>query len=247
MKSFAFVVVDVDAGVPLADRVAYAAAQQRQLREHFASMWDGLGSDATVRAATPDAQPRVGEIVIQLLKNPPADVTGALAFHSTQPDGTPICYVFVGLLASIGEGWTSAASHEVLEVLGDPRLRLCVEMSDGTIWDHEVCDRVENSSYSIDGVLLSDFNSPEAFEPPSSRASVRYDWLGLSSSPNQVLPGGYAQKLDLSKGWTQIQNGELSPYRAEMLRLGLSRGARRGLRLAPRPSWFRRLLSIFRL
>lgn len=134
-----FVVVDIDAGVPLADRVAYAAAQQRQLREHFSPLWDGLGETSCVRAATPDAPAKAGEVQIQLLKNAPATQQGALAFHASQPDGTPICYVFVGLIASYGQSWQSAASHEVLETMGDPRLRLCVELDDGTIWDRENC------------------------------------------------------------------------------------------------------------
>jgi hypothetical protein len=242
MSDWNFCVTDVDAGVPLAERQAYAAAQQRQLREHFSSVWDGLGQDATVRAMTPDAPVQPGEIEIRLQNT--VTQSGAYAFHDAKPDGTPICYVFVGLLKQNGQGWTSAASHEVLETMGDRRLRLCVEMSDGTIWDREVCDRVEQGTYQIDGVDLSNFNTPQAFEPPTT-GPAKYDWLGQSTTPNQVLPGGYAQKFNPSQGWTMVQASKLSAYRTHLLSCGLGRAARRIAR-NPKQPWWKRLFSALR-
>ena len=239
MPDLNFCVVDIDAGTALSERVSYAAAQQRQLREHFAPLWDGLCSESSVRACTPSTPPLTGEVQIRLLKNAPTDQQGALALHDRQPDGTPICYVFVGLLASYGEGWTSAASHEVLETAGDPRLHLCVELDDGTIWDREIADRVQSQSYQIDGVSLSNFNTPQCFEPPSTLTGVKFDYLGFSKSPNQTCPGGYSQKLDPAKGWQQIEVGLQSPYRKDLFKLGLSRGAKRVARqsVKKKPWW----------
>lgn len=229
-----FVVVSVDAKVPYADVVAYAAAQQRQVREHFAPTWQ-LPTTTVVRAAYPGS-PRVpGEVVVYLHDQATAGSdAGTLAYHTTEPDGTPACPVFCGLAEALGEHWTKAASHEVLETLGDPRLRRCVEVSDGSIWDVEVCDRVEQDEYQVDGVWLSNFNTPECFEPPDQwPPGMKFDWMALSTAPNQVRPGGYAQKYAGSK-WVNV--GELSAYRAAVRDAGVGRGARRASRHAP---WWR--------
>jgi hypothetical protein len=213
-----FVVVDVDAHVPTDEVIAYAHAQQRQLLEHWGLYHEGLG---LVRSAT--AHPvEDGDVEVQLIDKPTQD--GALGYHDRKPDGTPIIYVFVGLAKQLGENWTSVASHEVLEVMGDPDLNLTVEMNDG-FWDHEVCDRVEQDSYVVDGVELSNFNTPACFAPPAKLDDVKFDHLGLSKKPNDVRPGGYAQRFDPKKGWEQI--GTASEYRQAMQELGLSRGARR--------------------
>jgi hypothetical protein len=225
-----FVVVDVNAGTALADRVAYASAQQRQLREHFAPLWDGAGEDDEVRAATPAAPALAGEVQIQLEAQPPATVQGALGYHDRAADGTPIIYVFVALAAQYGDVWTSVASHEVLEVRGDPRLRASVQLDDGAFWDKEVCDRVQADTYLIDGVKLSNFNTPACFEPNPSVTREQYDYLSLSSAPNQVRPGGYAQKFDSSKGWTMVS--AMRGYRAYLAALGMGRPARRTARHA---------------
>jgi len=238
---FDFVVVDVDAKVPLADRQAYAAAQQRQLREHIAPAWQGDTAMA-VRAATPEAPPQAGEVQIRLIGVAPKDQQGALGFHDALPDGTPVIYVFLDLATLYGDPWTSIASHEVCEVVGDPRLRLAVEMADGSFWDREIADRVEADTYYIDDVPLSNFNYPEAFEPPQDTAGVQYDQCNLSKRPNEVRPGGYAQKFDPKQGWTQV--GEMRGYRAHVAKLGLSRNMRRRTRYL-RLSWWQRLLARF--
>ena len=222
-----FVVLDAGGSVPAADIVRYAAAQQRQILEHWSGYWRSWG---TVRAGASSTDVRPTEVEVRLLDQPTLD--GALGYHDCKPDGTPIIYVFVGLCRDLGEDWTSVASHEVLEVLGDPYLRLLVEAVDGSIWDREVCDRVEQDSYEIDGVKLSNFNTPACFEPPDNHpAGTKYDYLGLSTGPNEVRPGGYAQKLDPATGkWTQV--GQMSAYRTALASCGLSRGARRAARRA---------------
>ena len=215
---FTFVVVDVDAKLDPQEVVAYAHAQQRQILEHWALYHEGLG---LVRSATAHP-PQDGEIEVRLMHAPTMD--GALGYHDRKDDGTPIAYIFVGLAQQLGEKWTSIASHEVLEIMGDPDLNLTVQMADG-FWDHEVCDRVEQDSYDIDGVAMSNFNTPACFAPPAKLDGVKFDHLDLSKKANEVRPGGYAQRFDPAKGWEQV--GTASEYRRTMAELGLSRGARR--------------------
>ena len=92
------------------------------------------------------------------------------------------------------------------------------------------CDRVEADTYTIDGVQVSNFNLPACFEPPKKRDGVTYDYLGKSTKPNEVRTGGYAQKFNPTRGWTQV--GEMRSYRAKLAELGLSRNAKRLRRLA---------------
>ena len=216
------VLVDVDCHLAPADVSAVAAALQRQVLEHFSQSWSVVCS---VRAATPTVPARPDEIQIRLVKVP--TMAGALGYHDVTDAGVPIAYVFPELVDH-GDHWSSVASHELLELLGDPGIHLCVELDNGTIWDLEACDRVESSSYLIDGVQVSNFNTRDAFEPPKKGA--RYDWLGLSTAPNQILPGGYAQRFDRDAGWTMV--GMQRGYRKAVAAMGLSRGARRRARTA---------------
>lgn len=234
-----FAVLVVEAKVTPTEVAAYAVAQQSQVREHFAPAWQ-LPATSTVRVIAKQADAVAGEVVVYLHDMPDATAPqGAIAYHAQELDGTPACHVFCGLAAKCFEVWTVAASHEVLETLGDPRLRRCVEMlPSGEIWDTEVCDRVEQDSYQIDGVALTNFNTPEAFEPPDKPyPGMKYDWMALSTAPNQVRAGGYAQRFDLGKGWSQV--GQMSEYRATLADMGIGRAALRCAR--NKPSWWARL------
>lgn len=218
-----YAVCDLSAAIAADTLAAYAAAQQRQLREQYAECFDGDGVTDEVRVAASDDVPATDEILICLEPNAPTDEAGAIGYHALG-----VIHVFLDIAAQAGVSWQSVASHEVLENRADPRLHACVELDDGTIWDREVCDRVEADTYQIDGVELSNFNTPECFEPTPG-ANEKYDWLGLSTKPNEVRPGGYAQQFTLDQGWTQV--GEMRAYRKALSDLGLSRGAKRRSRL----------------
>ncbi len=221
------VIVDVDAHITLTEKVAYAHAQTRQVVEHFSP---AFGPTSVLRVATPEAPAKPGEIQLRLLNKPTMD--GAIGYHDETSDGMPIAYIFCGLAKSLGEAWTSVASHEVLELLADPLLRRAVMMNDG-FWDQEISDRVEQDSYLIDGVKLSNFNLPECFEPPKNMKGVKFDFMGLSKKPNEVRPGGYAQHFDPAKGWVQITNGEMSAYRTTLSKLAIGRSAQRKALMPP--------------
>lgn len=225
MLAPSIVIVDVDAHIDHAEVVRAAGALTRQCLEHFALAW---GVMASVRAATPADPPRASEWRLELRAVP--TVQGALGYHDETDNGIPILYVFPALCVADGTTWTSCASHEILEALADPLLRRCIQADDGWIWDAEVCDRVEADTYTIDGVTVSNFNVPACFEPPKNRIGVTYDYMGLSTRPNEVRAGGYAQKFDSTHGWLQV--GQMRSYRAKLHELGLSRGSKRLRRAA---------------
>jgi hypothetical protein len=222
-----FALVDAGAGIDPAAGGRVAAAIQRQVREHFAPAW-GFGYQVEVRAATAAAPLAPDECPVYLL----ADVTekDRLGSHSIE-GGRPSARVYVLLAERCGRSWTAIASHEILEVLADPWLRLCVEMSDG-FWDREVADRVQAETYVIDGVEVSNFNYPACFEPD---AGGKFDHMGTSTRPNEIRPGGYAQRRSWF-GWRIV--GEPDAYRAALSAAGVSRGSARRSR-----SWLGRLLS----
>lgn len=217
-------IVDVDSGVPIDEIQKVAAALQRQVREHFAPAW-GIGDLAIVHGVLSVAPRNVGpdEWRLELRKVPTID--GALGYHDETADGMPLLYVFPELCAQDGTTWSSCASHEILEALADPYLRRLVQLNDGRIAALEACDQVEALSYEIDGVQVSNFNTPANFEPPKNLAGVTFDYLGKQTAPFQVLDGGYAQVLDPTRGWVQL--GTSRSYRRRVAELGLSRGVRR--------------------
>lgn len=212
-------IVDIDSGVPLAEIQRTAAALQHQVREHFSPEW-GIGAEAIVTGAVSSAP---GEWRMELRKVPTLD--GALGYHDETDDGQPILYVFPEACSGDGSAWSSCASHEALEALADPWLRRLVQLSDGHIAALEVCDQVESDSYLIDGIQVSNFNTPENFEPPKNLTGVKFDYLGLQTKPFEIRPGGYAQVL-VNGVWKQL--GEKLAYRRVVSDLGLvSRGSRR--------------------
>ena len=118
------------------------------------------------------------------------------------------------------DGWTIAASHEILEMLVDPygnRLQtsIAIEVSGNKIKDNtgqfaylvEVCDACEadNYSYSIQGIAVSDFLTPRYYDPIAT-PGTRYSFTGAIKAPRQILPGGYISWLDQEKEvWQQLQ------------------------------------------
>ncbi len=52
-------------------------------------------------------------------------------------------------------------------------------------------DAVEQTSYVIDGVKVSNFCLPPFFEPVANLQGVKLDWMGLCKQPLEILPGGY--------------------------------------------------------
>jgi hypothetical protein len=211
------VIVDIDSGVSIADRQAAAAALTKQVQLHFAPAW---GVSATVIGADTSGP---GQWRLELHKVP--TIAGALGYHDRQADGTPILYVFPELCAQDGVSWTSCASHEILEALADPLLRRCAQAPDGTIWSLEIADACESETYSIDGVLVSDFCLDSYFEPEQG-VKEQYDYLGKITAPFQILAGGYGQTWDSTNGWSQ--KGQMKAYKATLTSLGIGRVCKRG-------------------
>lgn len=218
--SNSIVIINVDTDIRHVDIVKAAAALQRQVLEHLYPVWH---VDATVRAADEANPARDDEWHFELRKVPTID--GALGFHDVTDNGKPRLYDFPELDAADGVPWTVTASHEILEALVDPWLRRASQDDNGVFWAAEVGDAVEADTYSIDGVMVSNFSYPEWFEPPTDRINARYDHMGLCTEPWEIRAGGYGQTWSEKDGWAQ--KGMQRTGRKALASLGLSRGFRR--------------------
>lgn len=99
-----------------------------------------------------------------------SDQAGALGYHDVSPNGRPYGKVFLGPTLENGgslskgpDSVTVTASHEALEMRGDAYANLWADRN-GYEVAYELCDLVEADSYDIDGMSVSNFLGPRAFE-----------------------------------------------------------------------------------
>ena len=155
-----------------------AAALNTQLARDFGPAWNLDAAVTTARRVPPTAWPLI-------VTDDAPDAGVHLDDH-----GRPTA------LVDYADDWTTAASHELLEMCVDPygdRLvtARAVKPGQGRVeYLVEVCDPCEAVAYEIDGVAVSDFYTPRYFDP-APRAGVRYCHTGAITRPRQVLRGGY--------------------------------------------------------
>lgn len=143
-----------------------------------------------------------------------SDQAGALGYHDVDHNGNPIGKVFAEEDIKYGSSLSVTISHELLELLGDPKITSVFELATGpgevTQYAYELCDACEDDSlgYRINGVPLSDFVYPSWFSDPKNPAKGPYDFCGKITAPLQLLAGGYIGtqlvKNGVPQGWTQI-------------------------------------------
>lgn len=101
-------------------------------------------------------------------------------------------------LVQFGTQWSLTASHEVLEMLIDP-FGSRLSAGDSPKADQgrvlflvEICDPCQAAAvaYTVNGVLVSDFCTPEYFAPTGT-TGARYSFTGAITQPRQVLADGY--------------------------------------------------------
>lgn len=188
-----------------------AAAFNMQVMKDLPEFWT---IQATVRHLPSTTGIPSGVWPVLLVKELPAGEGGFHLDRHNQP--------YAKVLATPGnDGWTIAASHEIIEMLVDPtgnRLHssISIEVSaQGKIQDGndqyeylvEACDPCEADefSYNRGGVALSDFITPRFYDPIVT-PGTRYSYTGALTKPRQILPGGYISWIDpKAEEWQQLQ------------------------------------------
>lgn len=133
-----------------------------------------------------------------------ADQPGALAYHDLTPQGLPLSKVFVRTTIANHDLVSVSASHELVEMLVDPAINLLTTGPDPKlVYAYESADPVEQLSFAVDGIPMSDFVYPSYFEAFHKSGSVKFDELGKVKRPFQILSGGYQIILKNGK-WTEV-------------------------------------------
>jgi hypothetical protein len=189
---------------------AVAAALAIQANQHLKPFWPHVDAAIVVLPAHAKVPPTTMPVYIG------ADLTpGKEGVHNDET-GLPFAEVHM----EAGDGWMVAVSHEVLEMLVDPTLRLtmkgpAVGVTNGRVHDVpgtfdylvEVCDPSESPDhgYSIGGIPVSDFYTPHYFDAECT-PGTRYSYTGALKQPRRIVKGGYLSwhHPDL-KVWQQLR------------------------------------------
>ena len=148
--------------------------------------------------------------------------TGSAAFRTGR-----LAYIWIAsasrwrtLLTETGENWSLDASRECLKMLADPAgCRLHAgPMLDAAIhlglaqhqvqYIVEICNPVQDGQYGyqINGVLVSDFFTPNYFDPAAA-GGVRYDFVSALTGPLDVASNGCISWIDtVTSDVMQLQN-----------------------------------------
>jgi hypothetical protein len=121
-----------------------------------------------------------------------ADEANALGYHDLTADGMPLSKVFVKTTIADGQLVSVTACHELCEMLVDPAINLWAQHPDGSLYAYEMCDAVEELTFDVDGIPMSDFVTPAYFEGFRGRHSARFDYLKKVARPFKILDGGYS-------------------------------------------------------
>lgn len=241
------------AGIPDAEMQRVIRAVNRQIHEDFMPYWS-LGATLRLEGrsqAVPDklglADMR-GDAMLYVWDQ--VDVPNALGYHDANARGIPYGFVFTQLAVQLGEKWTTTFSHEALELLADPLVNLLVAgphpKEDRTVFHwYEMSDAVQDETYSLDGVEVSNFVLPLYFTPNAEPGS-RNDFLGTLTAGQAlpsfgINPGGYIGFFDpvTSKHVTYSMAGDERAHQRLRVKEALTResepGGRRAIRIGAWP------------
>jgi len=120
-----------------------------------------------------------------------ADTAGALGYHDLTHNGQPISKIFVKTTLADNQVVSVTACHELFEMAIDPLANLWAEAADGTEYAYEMSDPVEEDTFLVDGVAMSNFVHPSWFEPFKHPPGTKFDHLGRLTKPFSMTKGGY--------------------------------------------------------
>jgi hypothetical protein len=163
---------------------ALIAALQKFLDRHFVPVW---GTPARLVKSTGFLK---RAWAMGFFDNAPsASIEG---YHDVTPEGLPLAKVFVKTTLANNDKVSVCAAHELAEMLVDPAINLyATGPKRKSLYDYESADPVEELTFDVDGIPMSDFVYPAYFEHFRKRGSTRFDHLGVLERPFQIDKGGY--------------------------------------------------------
>jgi len=185
---------------------AIVSAVGQQVERHFSPAWGKVPVPVLLVA---DGSPVPLGAGLVYIVDRIVDVPGALGWHHESKEGlycgfvaaTPIL-LLGGSLRDGPDSVSSAVSHEVLEMLGNPGVSYWADARDGREFSMEVCDPVSGDSYDIDSdgmlVSVSNFVHPAWFDSYAP-SGYWFDQMQLLCAPFVHRPTGYAVIRDLGE------------------------------------------------
>lgn len=159
-----------------------------------------MGETLVIELVGKDQQPSPDAWWLVVLDDP--DVADALGYHDVTSEGRPLGKAFVTPTVDAGQQISGVISHEVCEMLVDPRINDWCWDDRGSFWAEEVSDAVQGHDYTIDGTLVADFVLPSFFH--RADRTPPYDHLGIVERPFQTMPQGYQLRYTRGRGMHQV-------------------------------------------
>lgn len=204
----------------------------KQLANDYARLWQRV---PPVLAFYPNGQtpPTSSNDAVVYVLDSLAGVDELLGEHTESATGVPTGYVMVDMIRSYG-GTVSTGrmsisctlSHEILELIADPNVNLwAADPNGGYDVCYELCDPVEADWYTIDGVAVSNFVTPDYFDPLST--STVFDALGKLNAPLSIGKNGYQIRRMKDGTYHNVFGSTPTPQAVERKSLPTSRSMRR--------------------
>lgn len=178
------------------DLEALVAALQIQIDRDFAPVW-GTGCTLKIETVAPTG-------TWTLVFRDIADQPGALGYHEDDENNLPVGFVFVKTTIDDNELVSVTASHELMEMLVNPAINQCYMSSKNVLYIAEVSDAVQEDSYKINDIAVSDFVYPAWFEDFWKQGQMQFSHLGSVDAPFELAKGGYISTWNPRRGWGQI-------------------------------------------
>ena len=187
----------VDLGVPF-DKLT--AALQKCYDRHFLPVWGYPLKLYNTKKPKPTDW--------QLVYLDDTDRAGQLGYHDLTKNGQPVSKVFVKTALDQGELISVSACHELFEMAIDPLANLWAQdRRDDTEYAYEMCDPVEEDTFLVDGIPMSNFLHPSWFEPMKHPPGTKFDHLGRLKKPFSMTKDGYAIIKKDGKIWEVFGDG----------------------------------------
>lgn len=197
-----YVLIDESKGVTGGDMFGMSSALERNAA-HLAAAWSMVAPTVEL---WPKRKPLPTGYWPIYFVDETSDSPDSLAVHYVDMH-RPTGRVYVGNTSGLNEGRNSvceAASHELLEMMVNPRLNKWRDMPGRPGWRValEVCDAVQ-THYTIDidgiGWKVANFVTRAWFEPDAlGPDDGPHDHLGELTEPGEIGPEGYAILADVT-------------------------------------------------
>ena len=215
----------IDLGVPFEK---LTATLQKCFDQHFMPVWGYPVKLYSTEVARPSDW--------QLVYLDDAEKAGKLGYHKLTKGGQPASMVFVAATLEANQRVSVVACHELFEMAVDPIANLWAQAGDGTEYAYEISDPVEEDTFSVDRIRMSNFVYPSWFEPFKHPPGTKFDHLGLLKKPFSMTKGGYVTVKKKGKVTEEFGSKAKEKRFAKEDRVGHRSEYRKpkGLRIKPR-------------